>query len=119
MPDAQMPFIELAIEHWKLLRAFERSIAFADADSKSRLEAQARYSQGRLDALLAKANLRAVSFDGREFEVNLPAIAINADEVADALGCVVERTIEPAIVSPTGVAHTGRVYLITAPVREM
>ena len=103
---------ELAIEYWKLLKSQERAVAAAAAESQQRLAAQGRYAAGRLAAILDREGLRIVEFDGQAFEVNLPAIALNADEMPDSQGVIVERTIEPALVSKDGsVVVMGKVYL--------
>jgi len=104
---------ELAVEYWKLLRSHERAIAVAPAEAQQRLGAQGRYAAGRLSAILDREGMVVVEFDGQSFEVNLPAIALNADEMPDADGAVVERTIEPAIVAKDGnVLAMGKVYLM-------
>lgn len=105
---------ELASEYWKLLRAFDRAIALAPEDAKLRLTAQGRYAAGKLDAILQAEKLRIISFEGQRFEVNLPAIAVNGDEVQNPDHAIVERTLEPAVVSDDGVILTGKVYLSSA-----
>jgi hypothetical protein len=88
----------LAVEYWKLLRSFERAIDLTSQDARVRLSAQARYAAGRLEALLSDAKMKIVSFDGMSFEVNLPAVAINGEDVSGLENVFVERTIEPAVI---------------------
>ena len=107
----QLSMAELASEYWKLLRAFERSAAFAPESARTRLSAQARYSSERLALSLQKAGLRLVSFDGVKFEVNLPAVAVNAEDIPSGQTSVVERTLEPAVVADNGIVLTGKVFL--------
>ena len=103
---------ELASEFWKLLQGFEKVISLAPMDARSRLLAQARYAASRLDAILTAEDMRIVTFDGKQFEPNMPAVAINADEVAGMFGePIVERTVEPAVVAGLTVVITGKVYL--------
>src|SRR5438105_4712348 len=103
---------ELASEYWKLLQAFERSVVLAPDPARARLGAQARYSSERLANLLERAGLRIVSFDGVKFEVNLPAIAVNAEDIPSGRACVVERTLEPAVVGDNCVIMTGKVFVV-------
>lgn len=105
---------ELACEYWKLLKGFERAISIVPDEARSRLLAQLRYSSAKLDGILMSAGLRVVTFDGQTFEVNMPAVAINADELHDTENPIVERTLEPAIVSDAAVLITGKVYLTKA-----
>jgi hypothetical protein len=107
----QLSIAELASEYWKLLQAFERSAVFAPDSARARLNAQLRYSSERLNILLEKAGLRIVSFDGLSFEVNLPAIAVNAEDIPLGQTCVVERTLEPAVVADGGIIMTGKVFI--------
>jgi hypothetical protein len=107
---------ELASEFWKLLKGFEKAIAMAPIDARPRLLAQARYAASRLDTILAGEDMRIVSFDGGSFEPSMPAVAINADEIAGMPGeWIVERTLEPAVISGVTVVMTGKVYLSKRP----
>ena len=107
----QAEFAALASEYWKLLQAFKRCAALAPESAKPRLAAQARYSGERLKGLLERNGMRVVSFDGLDFEVNLPAVAVNAEDVVSDRTLVIERTLEPAIVSDSAVIITGKVFL--------
>jgi len=51
------------------------------------------------------------SFDGMDFEINLPASAVNGDEFPDRTDVVVARTIEPAVISDMRPVLMGKVYL--------
>ena len=102
---------ELAQEYWKLLRSFEKLCHMAPVEARDRVLAQARYASSRLDSILSRAGMRIVTFDGAPFETNLPAVAINADDFAGEEAVVVERTIEPAIISDMVVVLTGKVLL--------
>jgi hypothetical protein len=111
MDISQKEIAELAAEYWKLLRAFERAAMLAPDSAKARLGAQARYSGERLTTILERVGMRAVSFDGVKFEVNLPASAVNAEDMNPESACLVERTLEPAIVTESAVILTGKVFL--------
>ena len=103
---------ELASEYWKLARAFERSIALTPEAHHNRLHAQARYANGKLDTILDRAGIKITTFDGAEFEINLPVTAVNAEDVnSDAL-CIIERTLEPTVILNDQVVLTGKVFLV-------
>jgi hypothetical protein len=108
----QLSMAELASEYWKLLQAFERSVVLAPDSARARLSAQARYSNERLTILLQRAGMRVVSFEGLKFEVNLPAIAVNAEDIPSGQNCVVERTLEPAVIADARVILTGKVFIV-------
>lgn len=108
----EIDLVELASEYWKLVRAFERSIALTPDAHHNRLYAQARYSNGRLDTILGRAGVRIATFDGAEFEINLPVTAVNAEDVKSENTCIVERTLEPTILLDDQVVITGKVFLV-------
>jgi hypothetical protein len=111
MPTFETTLAFLAVEYWKLIRTSERAIAVVPEDAKERLASQVRYAASRLDALLNEQNMSLQAFDGMEFEVNLPAAAINGDEFQEAPASVVERTLEPAVISNMRVLLMGKVFL--------
>jgi hypothetical protein len=88
-------------EYWKLVRTIERAIEVTPENSRERIASQARYEQ----------NMSLQTFDGMEFEVNLPASAINGDEFQEHANSVVERTLEPAVISNMRVLLMGKVFL--------
>lgn len=52
------------------------------------------------------------------FEINMPAIAVNAEDVSGSQALVVERTIEPTVISELTVILTGKVFLAPASDKE-
>ena len=113
----QQLMAELASEYWKLLRAFERAATLAPESARGRLTAQARYGRPA-HSLIDKAGLRLATFDGMMFEINMPAIAVNAEDLSASQALVVERTIEPTVISELTVILTGKVFLAPASDKE-
>ena len=103
---------KLAAEYWKLHRSFERMADLMPPDTRARHLAQARYAATRLETLLQEERMKVVSFDAQPFEVNLPAVAVNAEDVAGLDRLVVERTVEPAVMRDMDVILTGKVLLV-------
>ena len=102
---------QLAVEYWKLLRTVERAIDAMPENARERVASHARYASARLDALLMEHKMSLQTFDGLDFEVNLPASAINGDEFQDKQPSIVERTLEPAVISDMRVVLMGKVFL--------
>src|SRR5262245_20782782 len=88
----------LAVEYWKLLRAFERTPDQVAEEHKSKAAAQAKFSAGALDAILREAGLKLATFDGHAFVPNLPVAAINGSDFEGTADLVIETTVEPAII---------------------
>jgi hypothetical protein len=112
MPLRENDVAELASEYWKLVRAFERSIALTPEAHHNRLNAQARYATSKLDTLLNRAGIRIATFDGAAFEINLPVTAVNAEDVNSNTPCMIEHTLEPTIILNDQVVLTGKVFLV-------
>ena len=118
MDTIQRDCAELAAEYWKLLRAFERAARIAPEAARARLLAQVRYADERLSTISARLGMRVVSFDGVKFEVNLPATAVNAEDIGSDRDSTVERTLEPAIISENSVILSGKVFLTETKVED-
>jgi len=113
MPDAD-PVLEnavaaLAVDYWKLLRAFEALVPQAGPERAARLSAQARFAAGRLTSHLEAAGLVLASFEGVEITPEIPVVAINADELADSGPAFVADTLEPAVLAGQRVIAMARV----------
>jgi hypothetical protein len=106
-------FAQLAVDYWKLMRAFDRSRALAGQPHDARLEAQAKYADGRLTSALEAASMRLVTYDGAAYTADLPVSAVNADEFPDQdeAELHVASTLEPAVILDMNVIRTGRVAL--------
>ena len=101
----------LAVEYWKLLRAFERTIDRLPHEHVAKTAAQLKFSARKLDSLLGEGGLNLVTFDGQKYEPNLPATALNADDFTDGEQLTVETTVEPAVVEDMTVLLLGKVVL--------
>lgn len=101
----------LAVEYWKLLRAFERTIHRLPQEHVAKTAAQLKFSAGRLDSLLKECGLNLVTFDGQKFEPNIPATALNIEDFAEGKRLTIESTVEPAVVEKMTVLLLGKVVL--------
>ena len=106
-----MTMAHLAVEYWKLLKAFERAIGRLPHEHVAKTTAKMRFSAGKLDALLKEAELNLIVFDGKRFEPNIPATALNVDDFTDSDNLTIESTIEPAVVENTKVLLFGKVVV--------
>jgi hypothetical protein len=111
MTDNDKTVARLAVEYWKLLRVLERALESVPDERRERFASQGRYAADRLDDLLRERKMSVQSFDGMDFEINLPASAVNGDEFPNRTDVVVARTIEPAVIADMRPVLMGKVYL--------
>ncbi len=109
--DPTLALTQVAVEMWKLLRAFERTFVDLPAEKLPNRVAQHRYSTSRLNALLDGVGIKLLTFDGEQFTAHLPVSPANADDIEDADSAVIESTIEPTIIGHNVVLHIGKVML--------
>lgn len=109
--DNNMTLAHLAVEYWKLLKAFERTIGRLPQEHVARTTAQLRFSAGKLDSLLKDGGLNLVTFEGQKFEPSIPATALNVDDFTDDEILTIETTVEPAVVENMNVLLLGKVVL--------
>ena len=113
MAELEHTLAALAIDYWKLQRAFERLVLEVASERKPRLLAQARFTAGRLATHLEAAGMEVACFDGQEITPSVPVTAINAEEYPNAGRLVIADTLEPTIVVGSRVLAVCRV--IAAP----
>lgn len=111
MTGAKDALAKLAVQYWKLCAAFEREIGLADPARGDAAGAQLRFARSRLDTILSGEGLRIETFDGAPWSADIPASAVNADEVEANGAATIAETIEPTIVDPDGVIHQGKILL--------
>lgn len=111
MTDGEDTMAKLAVEYWKLLRVLERALDSVPEDRRERYASQGRYAADRLNELLRDRRMSVQSFDGMDFEVNLPVSPVNGDEFQGRADVVVARTIEPAVIADMRPVLMGKVYL--------
>ncbi len=109
--DNNMTLAHLAVEYWKLLKAFERAIGRLPQEHVAKTTAQLRFSARKLDSLIKDGGLNLVTFDGQKFEPSIPATALNVDDFTDGEILTIETTVEPAVVENMNVLLLGRVVL--------
>ena len=101
----------LAIEYWRLLKFAERALGGVPTQIRPAWSAQLRYSTQRLSAILADSGLRAIGYEGQDFEPNLPVTVVNAEDAAGFPNPAVERTLEPTITAAGEILALGKVAL--------
>lgn len=107
--EGQEVMAALAVDYWKLLRSFEKLAEEMPEGRAARLQAQARFSNGRLHSHLEACGLQIATFDGQQISASLPIVTINADEMEGIADPIVESTVEPAVVAGAQVISLGRV----------
>ena len=103
--------LNLGTESWRILRTLERFASGLDADQRRRIAGRVAFFERTLRSDLEGVGLRLVEFTGQPYGPQLPATAVNGDEVAVGDIPVVEQTLEPAILGPDGILRTGKVTL--------
>jgi hypothetical protein len=110
-PDLYTSFARIAIDYWRLLRAYDRLRGTMVGEDSARLAAQSRYAAERLDSVLGQVGLRMVLFDGQIFHPGLPVEALNAEDFDSEDGLVVAFTSEPTVLAGGRVIALGKVTL--------
>ena len=102
---------QLAIDYWRLLRAYDRLREKAEDGHAARFAAHSKFALGRLEASLGDAGLRLALFDGQEFHAGLPVRPLNADDFETDDETFVAYTNEPTILCDAKVVVLGTVTL--------
>lgn len=112
--DLRQPFIELAVESWRLCRLFNRALLKLEAGEATRYSNQLRYFQKRLDDSLASAELKLVNLEGHHFDPGMAATPLNIEDFEPDVPLIVDQMVEPVLMGPDGIVKSGTVMLRTA-----
>lgn len=104
---------KMAVEFWKVIQSYNRSVSLLPTEHQAKTLAQVRFAATRLQSILDTGGLSLITFEGKEFEPNIAATAVNSDDFDDLEvgGLFVAQTVEPAIVHDTNVLLMGKVVL--------
>lgn len=107
---------QLCQEYWKLASATEKAAELLPEKEAKRLSGQLKFSMRQLDVLMEKMGLRLVDFAGEPFHVGLSVSVENAGDYSEDEVLVIDRTLEPTVMSGMTKIRLGRV--IVAPVEQ-
>lgn len=99
--------VSLAVEGWRFARVYARAVSKLEAHDQTRYVSQHRYFLQQLEQHLGTAGLRFVAFDEHPYDPGLPLSVLNLDEFSPGTSLVIEQTVEPVVMGPTGVVRMG------------
>lgn len=107
----EQSLIELAVESWRIARAFSRILAKLDAGEANRYTGQLHYFQKRVEEHLQAAGLRTVNLEGQAFDPGIAASALNIADFGPDDDLCVDQMLEPIIMGEQGVKKEGTIML--------
>ena len=107
---------QLCQEYWKLTVATERATKQMSEKDGRRLTGRVMFSKRQLDVLMQKINLRFVDFTDELIHPGLAVVIDNPTDYKDEEELVINKTLEPTVMSDMTVIRLGRV--IVEPARQ-
>ena len=101
----------IAVESWRFVRLVNKLLTQLDAGERGRYQNQVRFFLKKLEGNLASAGLKVVNLEGNPFDPGMAATAINIQDFEEGDELVVDQMIEPVIMGPDGLLHSGTVVL--------
>lgn len=101
--------LELAIESWRFQRLFGRALAKLDPIEAARFINQHRFFLSKVESCLETSGMRFVNLEGQPYDTGTAATALNIDEFGPDDTLVVAETIDPIVMSSSGLLRMGRV----------
>lgn len=102
---------DIAVESWRFVRLVDKLLMQLDAGERGRYQNQVRFFLRKLETNLASAGLKLVNLEGNHFDPGMAATAINIEDFEEGDELVVDQMIEPVIMGPDGLLHSGTVVL--------
>ena len=82
-----------------------------DAGERGRYQGQIRFFLRKLESNLESAGLKIVNLEGNPFDPGMAATALNIEDFSESDDLVVDQMIEPVVMGPEGLLHSGTVIL--------
>lgn len=107
---------EFIIEEYRFMRTYSSAVNKLFAEEKTRYVSAYTFHESKVKELMEKFGLRAIFFDGFDYDEGLPITPLNADEFSIADHLIVEQTYDPAIITLDGnIVKQGTVSLALKP----
>ena len=102
---------DIAVESWRFVRLVNKLLSQLDAGERGRYQNQIRFFLRKLESNLESVGLKIVNLEGNQFDPGMAATALNIEDFSDGDYLVVDQMIEPVIMGPEGLLHSGTVVL--------
>lgn len=107
---------EFIIEEYRFMRTYSSAVNKLFTEEKKRYISAYTFHENKVKELMEKFGLRAIFFDGYDYDEGLPITPLNADEFSITDHLVVEQTYDPAIITLDGnIIKQGTVSLACKP----
>lgn len=93
---------EFVIEEYRFMRTYCSAVNKLFLEEKKRFISAYTYHENKVKELLEKFGLRAMFYDGCDYDEGLPVTPLNADEVSIQDHLIVEQTYDPTIITLDG-----------------
>lgn len=107
----QRAMASMAVESWRLSKAFLRVLGKFDANEQGRYINQLNWFNKKSNETLEQVGLKMVIIEGQAFDTGMAATPLNMDEFAPDDELVVDQMIEPIIMGKNGVVKMGTMTL--------
>lgn len=103
--------ISMAVESWRVSRVFDRLLLKLDAGEQKRYLSQFRWFLKKVEAAMEQADMRMVNVEGQRFDPGMAATPLNIEDFDADDVLMVDKMLEPIIMSKEGLIKTGTVTL--------
>ena len=101
----------LAIESWRLSKAFERLLIKSDPIEQRKYKSKLSWFNKKLNETLEEANLRFINLENQKYDTGAAVRAINLDDFQPDDELEIDQMIEPIVMSNESVFRAGTVIL--------
>ena len=101
----------LAIESWRLSKAFERLLIKSDPIEQRKYKSKLSWFNKKLNETLEEANLRFINLENQKYDTGAAVTAINLDDFQPDDELEIDQMIEPIVMSNERVFRAGTVIL--------
>ena len=101
----------LAIESWRLSKAFERLLLKSDPMEQRKYKSKLSWFNKKLNEILEEANLKFINLENQKYDTGAAVTAINLNDFQPDDDLEIDQMIEPIVMSNEGILRPGTVVL--------
>lgn len=99
--------VKLVLEAYKLVSLTQAVLNNSDSTDARKYGSRLSFVLRNIQEILQESQLRIVSLEGIPFDEGLAISAVNLAEFDSHDDLVIDRVLEPLIMGPSGIAHSG------------
>lgn len=103
--------IEQSVEIWKIVCILNTILMNADAHKQRRYTGKVNWFLQKTESILKNVGLTLINVEGQKYDSGMAVTVVNSEDLNNSSNLVVDKMLEPIVVSSDGLEKMGIVIL--------